>query len=181
MVVITSGGQPVPGTLAGIRVYTPKFVENSEPVIEADKILSEYAMKAVPMKYTIQFLDFVSERSKSKTGSSEGESYKVGYTIDMSKLFAKESTGEISGEYEKSLQTAFSYYVDQGKKYLIDSAYIKLVETYRDKLIGLDYTFKKSKYKTDIGVANSWMSIANEDIDRKLDEHFDKLRQIAKK
>jgi len=181
IVKVESGGQPVSGTMAGITVYVPRSVGYSEVVPEADVIRSEYALKAVPMKYTTQFLDFASERSKSKTGSTEGEGYSVGFSVDISKIFTKDSSGEVNGEYQKSFETAFSYYVDQGKKYLIDLAYIKLVETYRDKLIGLDYIYKGSKYKTDIDIAGSWIKLTNEQIDKRLDIHFEQLKAIANK
>lgn len=148
----------------------------SEYVNEADTIRNEYVLKAVPMRYTIRFLDFASERSKSKTSSSVGESSKLGFTFDASKIFAGESSGEVNLEHQRNFETAFSYYVDQGKKYLIDLAYIKLVETYRDKLIGLDYTYKGKKYKTNTDIAGDWIRGTNVEIAKRLDEHFEKLR-----
>jgi hypothetical protein len=165
---------------AGLMVIPVKPIETrSEIIPEADQIRTEYALKAVPMKYTIRFLNFASERSKSKTGSSETDSAKIGFSFDISKLFSKESFGEVSGEYQKSFQTAFSYYVDQGKKYLIDLAYIKLVETYSDKLVGLDFIYEREKRKTNTHIADSWMKNTNEEIDKKLKDHFERLELMS--
>lgn len=172
----SSGGEPVLGTLAGIRVYTPRTVVNLK-VPDADTLGTEFFQQAMAIKYTIRSIEFVSSKTKSLSGMSEGEKGSIGISVDVSKLMSKESFGEISAEYERAFEKAFVFHVETGKKYLLNLKLKNLIETYSSRLEKLTVQDNEKSYTVGEKNVTVWMRMWMEGINSFLDEHFRTLEK----
>lgn len=170
------GGEVVLGTPAGIRMYTP-HTSVVIKVPEADTLGTEFFQQAMAIKYTIRSIDFAASKTKSLSGTSEGEKGSIGISVDISKLMSKESFGEVSAEYETSFAKAFVFHVETGKKYLLVIELKSLIENYSVRLEKLTVQDKGKTYTVGERNVTVWMQMWMEGINSFLDEHFRTLEK----
>ncbi len=148
------------------------------PFPQAVPILNEYIQKVFIIKNTIQWMDYASEKSKSKTGETESSKWSIGISVDLGKLLEKSFGGNVDGNLEKQVQLAFTLYVEQAKKYLLTQKKGRIDDEYLEKLVGIELKDKEVIYTTDINNAHGAIKWVNTVLDKRLKEHFDILKSI---
>lgn len=172
--------------MTGIRFPQPDEIRIPCPV--AVPIMNHYVQRAFPIKTTLRWMDYASEKSKSKSGTGEESGYSIGGSLslggDIGKSLFKSYEGEINGEWQQKWSLAYSFYIEQGKKYLLEMKLGKVTDEYRDPqnkntLVGLKWNHKGKAYESDIGNANGWLQSCNKKMDELLEDHFKSLSQIT--
>lgn len=147
----------------------------------ADVILTEYIQKAFPIKNTVRWMEYGREKSRSKTGSTDEQGYEIGLSVDLGEMLKKSFDGQADAKWAQKWQQAYSYHIEQGKKYQLAIRLGKLTEEYQTKLTGIEFSFKQEKMKTTVENANGWLKKINGYMDERLDEHFKWLLEITGK
>lgn len=145
----------------------------------ADRILNEYIQKAYPIKNTIKWMDYGSEKSGTKVGAGSEKGYEVGIKIDIGELLNKAFAGEADAKFMEKWQIAYAFYIEQAKKYLLAIRLGRLNEQYQTDLIGLEIVWIKGSITSQLKHANEWLQTANDLMDKKLNTHFEQLIKIT--
>lgn len=143
-------------------IYLTEVIYKSIPVPEVDELGTAFIREMLPVKYTIRLIDFLSNRAKMTSTSSETDSVKAGYSVEVMKLFQKESAGTASVEYEKQWSKAFSYYLEnQVRKHELATEEYKLDLKYRELVAEVCYA-EETKSKIPLQIKKVGMDNAVE-------------------